>query len=671
MTTRLNNKILVFAFFALLIPLALSAYFDVRAIFDSYRNSLTLRLQIHAESLRFAIEKVQNLGLPIAEMEGLGARCQEIVSRDSDVAYCVIESPEGKLLFAHDPSLTEFSSFPSRNPDEAVSLLPEHRDWGLMYDITVPIYDTSMETTGWIRIGFSREVLLDLARAAILKNTLILLGVFITVFVAIVYYLRRHLVKPIDLLCDMASSVSKGDFKVEPPRMNAIEFKALSESLGKMATSLAERDVQIAHSMDELEHANRLLQNAYETQEDISADLKRNQTLYQTLVDQASEAILVCNKNDEIQLFNHQAEKMFGVEAPNIINTNLLSFFGVIGVSDVDPLYEMYQSILESGVGVEEFNFNGANNDARVGLISAVNIESDAGDSMVQMIIHDITREQQAKLNLEKSTAELLRLNRMKNTFLGMVSHELKTPLTIILGYADLIEAQKNLNLPPQLEDSLNHIIQAAERLGRVIQNMVDASDLESQQVELKRSNVDINGLLSRTADEARVYTEKRLQSVTVELDETLPDVIADPMRLEQLCSHLVNNAIKFTPDGGQIKLRSIFLRPGSEGAATCSCNGDRSKGCVEIVVEDSGIGIPEEDREIVFDKFYGSGPIEEHSSGKVSFKGKGVGLGLTIVQGIVELHGGEVWVDNIIHESSDIPKGTSFHVRLPVCPVS
>jgi len=669
MMTSLKKRVLIFAFVALLFPLGLSAIFDVQAIFNSYRHSLGLRLQIHAESLRAEIEKVLNLGLPLSDIDGLNARCQEIVKRDQDLAYCIIEDTDGQILYAHDPSLVDVAVLP-RPPSEKLQPVAGFRDWRSFYDVGVVIRDASREQNGWIRVGFSRDVLLAMARDTIVRNLVILVLMFLAIYSLIVVYLQRYLLSPIDQVCDMAQQVTDGDFNLESTDLSVREFQVLSDNFVAMAAYLSERDEKIALGIEELEHSNRLLQEAYEAQEAISTELNRNQLLYQSLVDQASEAILVCNANDEIQLYNHQAERFFDCAAQDALQRNLLNFFKGLGVQDVDLIYEMYQGVLASGVGAEEFNFTTRSGGERTGMISAVSIQVASNELLVQMIIHDITRDHQAKLNLEKSTAELSRLNRMKNSFLGMVSHELKTPLTIILGYADLLDVHKETQVDPVLKDSLGHIIVAAERLERIIQDMVDASDLDDQRIELQRTTVDLNRLLTESSASMREGTAERQQRIELDLDEHLPQVVGDAARIEQMFEHLLNNAIKFTPDRGRILVKSLFLEPGSDAALSCSCRGDRSAGCVEVVVADNGIGIPVDEQEYVFDKFYGSGPIEEHTSSRTSFKGKGVGLGLTIVQGIVELHGGEVWIDKEHVGGSRDYSGTAFHVRLPVLPL-
>jgi signal transduction histidine kinase len=134
----------------------------------------------------------------------------------------------------------------------------------------------------------------------------------------------------------------------------------------------------------------------------------------------------------------------------------------------------------------------------------------------------------------------------------------------------------------------------------------------------------------------------------------SLPSIQADPDLLQKVFYHLVMNAIKYTPNGGAITAsgRTVEEQTGMEE--------------VEVVVGDTGIGIDPKDQELIFEKFYQTGEIEFHSSGKTNFKGGGPGLGLAIARGIVEAHGGRIWVESPGHNEETNP-GSRFFVRLPV----
>ncbi len=133
--------------------------------------------------------------------------------------------------------------------------------------------------------------------------------------------------------------------------------------------------------------------------------------------------------------------------------------------------------------------------------------------------------------------------------------------------------------------------------------------------------------------------------------------MIVDPEAIRKVFAHLLGNAVKFTPDGGRISIHGCLMPADSQRY---------SEGAVEIVVQDTGIGIDPEHQELIFDKFYQTGEVALHSSGKTKFKGGGPGLGLAIARGIVEAHGGEIWVESTGQDEVNFP-GSAFHLLLPL----
>jgi len=292
---------------------------------------------------------------------------------------------------------------------------------------------------------------------------------------------------------------------------------------------------------------------------------------------------------------------------------------------------------------------------------------------MVQSIIRDITRDVEIKENLEKSTRELERLNLMKDSFLGVASHELKTPLTVIIGYAELILGEMAAKVDGTVLTMVQYISDAADRLSNIVRDMIDVSMLDSRRLHLRSREADLNELVERAVREIELFVSQRKQSLQRDFAQGLPPVECDPERMVQVVSNLVGNAIKFTPDGGAITVTTRLtktLRPphiiDPETEGHVKLIDTVLHPYLEIVVSDTGIGISEVDQIHVFDKFYEVGNIEEHFTGKVAFKGKGTGLGLTIVKGIVDMHGGEIWVESPGHDAATCP-GSEFHVLLPL----
>jgi signal transduction histidine kinase len=162
-----------------------------------------------------------------------------------------------------------------------------------------------------------------------------------------------------------------------------------------------------------------------------------------------------------------------------------------------------------------------------------------------------------------------------------------------------------------------------------------------------------IQSIISGLTKEA---TERQL-SIQLENLDTLPDIEGDPEALRKVFHHLVVNAIKYTPNGGKIM---FFGYPNARGRRNFAEDG------VEIIVSDTGIGIAPEYHELIFTKFYQTGELALHSTGRTKFKGAGPGLGLSIAKGIVEAHGGIIWIESPGYDEERCP-GSQFHVILPL----
>jgi signal transduction histidine kinase len=297
-------------------------------------------------------------------------------------------------------------------------------------------------------------------------------------------------------------------------------------------------------------------------------------------------------------------------------------------------------------------------------------------ERLVQAIFRDVTKEREILENLEKSTNDLARLNRMKDSFLGLASHELKTPLTVIMGYTELLLTDTADKLDSTVLEMVKNIANASARLDNIVKDMVDVSLIDEKRLQLRLEDVNMNRLVEASVNELRFFLSMRKQEIVLQLDEAIPLIRGDSLRLMQLLSNVLGNAIKFTPDEGTITiatsakylLRSKQLAASDQQQRVVNI-GKEHHLFVEVAVSDTGIGIDLEDQLRIFDKFFEVGNIEEHSSGKVAFKAKGAGLGLAIAKGIVDMHGGEIWVESPGYHPENTP-GSTFHIILPLNPL-
>ena len=258
---------------------------------------------------------------------------------------------------------------------------------------------------------------------------------------------------------------------------------------------------------------------------------------------------------------------------------------------------------------------------------------------------------QQRTLELEKTNRILEQMNQAKMRFIHVAAHELRTPLTSINGYAQLMQIKSQEN--EDLTKYSNGIQEGSSRMVEIIDNMLDVSRIDMNQLEMQLSEIEIQPVIEKVSSIFHAALQERNISLTTTGLANLPVLCADKDLLYKVFYHVIGNAIKYTPDGGSITVSGQRIEGYTQGE-------------IEIVVRDTGIGIDPENQELVFEKFYQTGEVLLHSSGKTKFKGGGPGLGLAIARGIVNAHHGRIWLESPGYDETTSP-GTTVFVRLPV----
>ena len=230
----------------------------------------------------------------------------------------------------------------------------------------------------------------------------------------------------------------------------------------------------------------------------------------------------------------------------------------------------------------------------------------------------------------------LLELDRLKDEFLSLVSHELRTPLTSIRGYLDLVLDEEAGELNPEQRRFLKAVERNSGRLLRLVGDLLFVAQADAGRLTLERAKVDVAALAADCVEAARPVADQR--SIDLQLKAVpVPALVGDRGRLAQVLDNLVSNALKFTPEGGSVEVRT-----------------STTDDCVRLEVEDSGIGIPAEEQPRLFERFFRAASATEQAI-------PGTGLGLAIVKAIVEAHSGRIEVVSAPGE------GTTFLVELPL----
>lgn len=255
---------------------------------------------------------------------------------------------------------------------------------------------------------------------------------------------------------------------------------------------------------------------------------------------------------------------------------------------------------------------------------------------------------------MEEERSRLERLENLKSGFVVVVAHELRTPLTILDGHVQLME--QLLHQPQVKTEELKPLLrgfkQGLHRLRMLIEAVLDLAAVERGQVARRPQPIWLDRLIFQVVED--VQERARERRIRVRMEPNPPPkarVLGDPHYLTKALYHLLDNALKFTREQGRITVRLFPLPEERE---------------VEIQVEDTGVGIPKEAQEAIFERFVRLGNPNTYTSDRTQFKGGGAGLGLALVKGIVEAHGGRVWVESPGYDEEHLP-GSTFFIRLPL----
>ena len=414
-------------------------------------------------------------------------------------------------------------------------------------------------------------------------------AVALLVALGIGIFVAGRVTRPVVEMQDVARQMSEGHFDVRAPARSPDEIGTLGRSLNVMAGRLREK----------------------------IGDLEREQAKATAVLDAMVEGVIATDGHDHIILINERARGIFGLGTARVERRPLLEVVRNVNLHDV---LVAGRDAMDGGVVSREVRL--AEPADRVLQVHAVGLKFPGDERGVVVILHDIT--------------ELRRLEQVRTEFVANVSHELRTPLTAIQGYLETL-LDGALEEREHARKFLEIVFRHTERLGRLTDDLTDLSNIELGKVSLRLEPTSVAeivdsvvAIISPRASGGQVKVEARLP-----LD--LPEVLADRDRLSQILINLVDNAVKYTPKGGQVTV---------EGRVDPA-------GMVEVAVRDTGVGIPKADLPRLTERFYRVDKARSRDLG-------GTGLGLAIVKHLVLAHGGELDIE------SELWKGTTVRFTLP-----
>jgi len=396
----------------------------------------------------------------------------------------------------------------------------------------------------------------------------------------------RGFTSRVDRLTAFSRRVAEGDFHAEPSGSSGDALDSLGSSLNQTAARL----------------------------DQTIRTLTEERNLSSAILGSMVEGVAVVNASERVLFSNPSFASVLGLGSPPQPGS------GLVEVVRQTELIEAVRKVLAGEARVESEIVTGTLRQHFFAATVAAVRTTQANGAVV--VLHDIT--------------DLRKLERVRRDFVANVSHEFRTPLTAIQGFSETLLGGA-MNDPQNRDRFLGIILEHARRLARLTDDLLMLSKMDADRLELELRRLPVEHLVAGCVETAQPRAVEKDLRLSVSLDKKLPDIAGDRRRLTEVLQNLLDNAIQYTPAGGQIMVSA-----------------ERRDGEVVFTVSDTGIGIPQADQPRIFERFY---RVDVARSREVG----GTGLGLSIAKHLMEAHGGRLWVE------SEVGQGSQFHFSVPI----
>lgn len=363
-------------------------------------------------------------------------------------------------------------------------------------------------------------------------------------------------------------------------------------------------------------------------------ELKASEEKYKTYIDSAPDGVFVCNERGEFLEVNESACKITGYTRQELCSMAIPHF---CPEGENEAYLNHFTNLKENGYAKAEIRFVRKNGTLGWWSVDAVKLS----DTRYLGFVKDITKRKEIEAEIERKNEELKKLNQLKSNFLNVTSHELRTPMTSIVGYLQMLSNKTLGDISEEQRRAIEIVLRNTDRLDRLVDDILDTSRLESGTMKFIPQQTDLAEMIDEVHQTMNSEAHSRNIELILDIAEELPNLIVDPDRIKQVLSNLIKNSIKFSSPHSQIIISAY-----------------QENNEIVFRVQDFGRGIPKDHIDKIFEVFYQVDSGVDRSFG-------GTGLGLTICRGIVIGHGGRIWVE------SEEEKGSTFCFSLPISPVS
>ncbi len=661
------KKLLLILFVAMFTQFFLTLGLNVFGYYLDLKNTINTTINNKIEKLKSDIDRIVSLGIPVNELPQFNQELEK-EKKEPFISFLAVVDNKGTFIYHSDPINcgTKFP-LPVHHLTDNNQIEITISSYNHVHIISKPVSDPRGTVVAHLMVAYDGAYVFSKVMMVFLRMTLSsffagTLGIFLMFF-----FYKKSIEKPLTVLLKSVEKITEGFFEEIPIKKD----KEPENELEK-----------IAFAMNRM---IRELNKSFSEKEELLEKLKNEEEKLRNIIEKTEIGIAVI-KEDKIIFTNPGFYKIFHLDPDTtLVSTSIFNFF--------PPLDQpFYRDIFKNVVEKECRQFfdtvkliDGNKNEIFCTLEMAPMGSSEWGNRLLSLTFQDITEKvrftnelknknkeleeiiekyqstqlalqianeklETALLSVEKANEELKKLDNIKEVFFSTITHELKTPISLIQGYIGMLKNDAVIKASPLSSDILSAIERASKRLANLTEEIMELLRIKSGKLTLNQNLTYLSLIIKPLVAELEPLLAKKELSVELNNIDNLPLVNIDSKKMETVIRNLLINAVKFTKVGGKIYVSANII------------DEDERK-YIQLSIKDEGCGISKNNIDKIFSEFFTFAP-PPHVAKDIGIKGSG--LGLSIAKGIIEAHNGKIWVVSDGYDEENYP-GTTFHILLPV----
>lgn len=659
----LLNRLLYILCIAMFAQFILSLFFNVAGYYFDVKDGIRRSGHAKLDKLGTFIERIVSLGIPLSEIPQLNQELEREVKSDLFEFFTVIDN-QNRVLYHSDPITigTKFpieSIFLETKKDFMVTIMP----YNDLYILSRPLYDSKNEKIGFIVGAYSPNIIYKKVFFVFLRASLasFLTGIF--GLALMFYFYRKHIQTPLNTLLNGLEKFKEGSFQTIPIADEQTELNTIIIAINKMADQLNKAFAEKELLLNKLKNEEEKLRKIIEKTEIGIAVIKNEKFVFVN-----PGFIKIFNLDFTFHLlgksiydFMSPQDRFFYREAFNeVLETGQKKVFDTVRLYDLSN-NEIYCSVEASLLETSEWgkkllSLTFQNITEKVHFLNELKAKNKELEQLIEkyqstQLALQVANEklENALTAVEKANEELKKIDNMKDVFFSTITHELKTPLSLIHGYIGILKSDTHIKSSSVTLDVVNAIERGAKRLTSLIEEIMELVKIRTGKLVLNLNLNYLKLLISPLLIELEPLLKSKNIVIEISNIEQLPMISVDSKKFEMAIRNILVNSIKFCKEGGKIYISGEIIVVDN-------------KRYIKLAITDEGCGISPFNLDKIFSEFFTLPPPPSGKEPPI----RGTGLGLSIAKGIVESHGGKIWAESPGYDPETCP-GTTFYITIPV----